>query len=104
MSLKKRYYQLILESLNHGRWLFFTFLFALGALNFSAQAEDELSLKQLLLMPGKLTEPHADLETKCESCHVHFEKSNQSPLCLDCHEEVANDLKFDKGFHSMCFK
>ncbi len=63
-------------------------------------AEEELSLKQLLLMPGDLTQPHVKLETKCESCHVHFDKSNQTPLCLDCHEDVANDLKRSKGFHS----
>ena len=63
-------------------------------------AEEELSLKQLLLMPGDLTQPHAELESKCESCHVHFDKSNQTPLCLDCHEEIANDLKLSSGFHS----
>lgn len=61
--------------------------------------EQELSLKQMLLTPGDLTEAHADLETKCKSCHVHFEKSNQTPLCLDCHERVNHDLIGKTGFH-----
>jgi hypothetical protein len=59
-----------------------------------------LSLKQLLLMPGDLTSPHAKIEGKCQQCHLHFDKENQSPLCLDCHEDIDNDLKQKRGFHS----
>ena len=62
-------------------------------------AEQELSLKQMLLTPGDLVEGHADIENKCESCHVHFEKSNQTPLCLDCHEEINDDIKTKTAFH-----
>ncbi len=64
-----------------------------------AAEEKELSLKQMLLTPGDLTKAHAEIETQCESCHVHFEKSNQSPLCLDCHKEINQDLTKDVGFH-----
>jgi len=60
----------------------------------------ELSLKQLLLMPGNLTKPHAKVEPKCQACHLHFDKSNQSPLCLDCHEQINDDLILSLGFHS----
>jgi hypothetical protein len=64
----------------------------------------ELSLKQLLLMPGDLTKPHAKIENKCQQCHLHFDKENQSPLCLDCHEDIDNDLKQKRGFHSQIAK
>ncbi len=63
--------------------------------------EQELSLKQMLLTPGDLTEAHAELETKCKSCHVHFQKSNQTPLCLDCHERINDDLIDKVGFHGL---
>lgn len=64
------------------------------------EGETELSLKQLLLMPGKLTKPHAKIESKCQQCHLHFDKENQSPLCLDCHKDINSDLKQEQGFHS----
>ncbi len=60
----------------------------------------KLNLKQLLLMPGDLTQGHAKIESKCQKCHLHFDKENQSPLCLDCHEDIDNDLKEKRGFHS----
>ncbi len=62
-------------------------------------AEQELSFKQMLLTPGDLVKGHADIETKCESCHVHFEKANQTPLCLDCHEKINEDLVGKSSFH-----
>ncbi len=61
--------------------------------------EQSLSLKQMLLSPGDLTQAHAEIETKCESCHTHFDKSNQTPLCLDCHEQIDEDLNLKNGFH-----
>jgi len=66
----------------------------------SEESGKELSLKQLLLMPDKLTRPHAKIEADCQKCHLHFDKENQSPLCLDCHEDVDKDLKQNRGFHS----
>lgn len=69
--------------------------------NVAFSEEQELSLKQMLLTPGDLTEAHADIETKCESCHVHFDKTNQTPLCLDCHENINQDIIDETGFHGL---
>lgn len=66
----------------------------------SDNVSSELSLKQLLLMPEELTQGHAKIESQCQKCHLHFDKSNQSPLCLDCHEKIDKDLSSKKGFHS----
>ena len=66
--------------------------------------EEGLSLKQMLLSPGDLTKAHAEIESKCQSCHVHFEKSNQSPLCLECHEKIDEDLTDKNGFHGKLSK
>ncbi|MEM9102515.1 MAG: cytochrome c3 family protein [Pseudomonadota bacterium] len=88
--------------------LFFTEASANSTLNVSensAQTSEEttqgLSLKRLLLMPGKLTQAHAEYENQCEKCHVEFDKSNQNPLCLDCHKEVRFDIENDMGYHGI---
>ena len=62
---------------------------------------EKFNLKKLLLMPGDLISGHMDLEDNCENCHVEFDQSNQNPLCLDCHKEVAADLKQGDGFHAI---
>jgi len=67
--------------------------------NLFAQSSD-LSLKQLLLMPGVLTKGHAKIENQCNKCHANFDKTNQSPLCLDCHTKINQDLVNKTGFHS----
>ena len=76
--------------------LFYLFTFSSS----SFAQEKQLSLKQLLLMPDKVTKAHAKIEVDCQKCHLHFDKSNQSPLCLDCHEEIQQDLDSKKRFHS----
>ena len=50
-------------------------------------------------MPGNLITGHADLEVRCENCHIRFDKAAQNRLCLDCHKPVAADVKSGKGFH-----
>jgi len=65
----------------------------------NSYAEESLSLKQMLLSPGKLSQAHADIESKCESCHTEFDKSNQTPLCLDCHEKIQEEVTAKEGFH-----
>lgn len=57
------------------------------------------NLKQLLLMPGKLTESHAHLENQCKQCHIHFDRNGQAPLCLDCHTTIKDDVDNKNGFH-----
>ena len=54
-----------------------------------------------LVMPGKLSEAHAKLESECRNCHAAFKKSAQSELCLDCHDHlaVAEDIASGRGFH-----
>jgi len=52
-----------------------------------------------LVMPGPVVSAHADLEATCASCHVPFSREQQSPLCLECHEEVARDIAAGGGFH-----
>lgn len=65
-----------------------------------AYSQNSLDLKQLLLTPGKLTQSHAHLENQCKQCHEHFDKSEQAPLCLDCHKTIKADLDNKTGFHS----
>lgn len=79
------------------KWVFLlvTIFFGVGVL---AQ-EEGLSFRQKVLMPGLLIEGHADLETQCEKCHSSFEKDQLTPLCLDCHEEIALDREEDVRFH-----
>jgi len=87
-----------------------TRLFALSVLLMSQTAfateekSNSLNLEQLLLMPGDLTLAHEEFETQCDSCHDHFEKANQSHLCIDCHEVVQLDLKEKSGFHGKLSK
>jgi hypothetical protein len=52
-----------------------------------------------VLMPGKLIQGHADLESDCKNCHARFKKSDQSALCLDCHKGVARDVAQKQGYH-----
>jgi len=54
-----------------------------------------------LVMPGPVTEPHAEYETECSSCHMPFERGQQRALCLDCHEDVGTDIDNESGFHGL---
>jgi hypothetical protein len=52
-----------------------------------------------LLMPGRVSAAHADIEGKCESCHDRSNRGRQTALCLDCHKETAADVRAGAGFH-----
>jgi hypothetical protein len=52
-----------------------------------------------VLMPGKVIAGHVKVEEQCEKCHVKFDKTAQDRLCLDCHKEVARDLREKHGLH-----
>jgi hypothetical protein len=56
---------------------------------------------ETLVMPGKVIAGHAELESECSSCHVAFDRDQQRALCLDCHEDVAKDIKSASGFHGL---
>jgi len=60
---------------------------------------DSLSLKQKLLMPGPLTQAHAEYESQCETCHSAFSKDKLTELCLDCHTDIAKDRSESSRFH-----
>jgi hypothetical protein len=54
-----------------------------------------------VLMPGKVVAGHAKYEQKCANCHVKFNKAAQDELCLDCHKEVALDVRTKHGYHGL---
>jgi hypothetical protein len=54
---------------------------------------------EALIMPGPVSASHADLESKCSSCHRPFDGSAQRRLCIDCHKDVRADVIEKRGFH-----
>src|SRR5256885_4490446 len=54
---------------------------------------------ETLLMPGKLSAAHVKYEEQCSLCHDRTDRNRQTQLCLDCHKEIAGDLKQRRGFH-----
>jgi hypothetical protein len=54
---------------------------------------------ETLVMPGQVISDHADIESTCTSCHKVFDKVGQTQLCMDCHEDVADDVNAKTGFH-----
>jgi len=52
-----------------------------------------------LVMPGKVIEGHAKIETECNKCHARFSKQKQDTLCRSCHEKVDADIRAKTGFH-----
>lgn len=51
------------------------------------------------IMPGKVIAGHAKAESECRNCHIRFDRAAQPRLCLDCHKEVAADVRASAGFH-----
>lgn len=51
------------------------------------------------LSPGPVIRGHAKVEDQCASCHVRFDRAAQDGRCLECHKDVAADLKAKAGFH-----
>jgi hypothetical protein len=70
----------------------------LPALLMAAAGAAAQSLESLA-MPGKVIEGHAKYEGECRNCHVRFEKGAQAKLCLDCHKEIAVDVRDRTGYH-----
>ena len=60
----------------------------------------DLGLERLL-SPGELSMAHADLEQKCSACHAKDQPKNSNAQCLECHEDVADDLTTKSGFHGL---
>ena len=54
---------------------------------------------ETLLMPGKVTRAHVKQEETCSNCHDRSNVRTQTSLCLDCHKEIAGDLREHHGYH-----
>jgi hypothetical protein len=54
---------------------------------------------ETLIMPGKVTAAHAKLEEDCSQCHDRADRGRQTALCLNCHKDVAADVRSHAGFH-----
>lgn len=52
-----------------------------------------------VVMPGNVIEGHAKLETRCDNCHMRFDKAAQTRLCLHCHKDVDADAGSRRGYH-----
>jgi hypothetical protein len=57
-----------------------------------------------LLAPGDVAAAHAKLEGDCSKCHDRTNKDRQTALCLDCHKDIAADLRQQRGFHGHALK
>ena len=60
----------------------------------------DLGLERLL-SPGELSLPHAELEQECSACHSNSQPKKTNAMCLECHEEVADDFATKRGFHGL---
>ena len=54
---------------------------------------------ETLLMPGKVTRAHVKQEESCANCHDRSNVRTQSSLCLDCHKDIAGDVREQLGYH-----
>jgi hypothetical protein len=54
---------------------------------------------ETLLMPGKVTRAHEKQEETCANCHDRSNRRAQSALCLDCHKDIAADVREHARFH-----
>lgn len=54
---------------------------------------------ETLLMPGKVSNAHIKQEEKCGNCHDRTNKVTQTSLCLECHKDVAEDVRTRVNFH-----
>ncbi|MEP6883313.1 MAG: hypothetical protein ABJC66_01060 [Gammaproteobacteria bacterium] len=54
---------------------------------------------ETLLMPGKLAQGHIKQEENCANCHDRSNVRTQTSLCLDCHKDIAGDVRQHQGYH-----
>ncbi|HEX5789304.1 MAG TPA: cytochrome c3 family protein [Woeseiaceae bacterium] len=52
-----------------------------------------------LVMPGRVTEGHADFENDCGACHDAETDEARPLLCTACHEGIGADRTGGTGFH-----
>ncbi|NWG92775.1 MAG: cytochrome C [Parvularculaceae bacterium] len=78
---------------------FRTVIFAATATAFFGAPAVGQNVIEKLVSPGDLSRVHAIPEATCDSCHASFNKGAQNGLCLECHKEIALDVRARKGFH-----
>ena len=69
-----------------------------SALLFAPPSRAQGSVESVL-SPGPLIEGHKKFEEDCAKCHVRFDRKAQDGLCLDCHKDVAADVRGKAGYH-----
>jgi hypothetical protein len=52
-----------------------------------------------LIMPGPVSTGHAKIEAECSDCHDRANRERQTAQCLDCHKDVAGDIRAKTGYH-----
>lgn len=52
-----------------------------------------------LIMPGPVSKAHARIEGECSNCHDRTDRERQTALCLDCHKDVAADIRTQTRYH-----
>jgi hypothetical protein len=59
------------------------------------------SVEGQLISPGKLSEPHSELEgiRACTNCHELRAKGIEASLCLECHAPLRGRIEADAGYH-----
>lgn len=66
---------------------------------FSLGAASAQTVIERLVSPGPLATAHANLESRCDACHVAFNRSAQNRSCVACHATVGADVAARTGFH-----
>lgn len=56
-----------------------------------------------LISPGQLAGAHQQLEgiRRCTSCHQLGKSGVSAALCLDCHQDIAERIRADRGYHAV---
>src|SRR5258708_31574480 len=52
-----------------------------------------------LIMPGPVSKAHAKIEGECSNCHDRTDRERQTALCLDCHKDIAADIRTQTRYH-----
>jgi hypothetical protein len=52
-----------------------------------------------LIMPGPVSQAHAKIEENCSGCHDRANRERQTSLCLDCHKDIAEDVRSKTRYH-----
>ena len=54
---------------------------------------------ETLIMPGPVSRAHAGSEEDCVACHDRADRERQTALCLNCHKDIAEDIRGKTRYH-----